>query len=77
MRRKAKPKNARLVIPRVCQFCRSYAVKGPYPHPAGWFCDREGECYILREFGPDGLDACRCTCDRFEVSPITRWNLDE
>jgi hypothetical protein len=61
-REKAKPKNARPVIPSVCRFCRSYAV-----HPGGWWmCEREGCDFVHRDFGADGLAPCKRTCDRFE-----------
>ena len=45
MKHKAKPKNARPVVPRVCRFCRSYLVIGAYPDPDGWTCERESYDY--------------------------------
>ena len=62
----AKPKNFRPVIPRVCCFCRFYTVIGPYAQPDGWACRREGYDYVVRDFGVNGLAACKHTCDRFE-----------
>jgi hypothetical protein len=56
----AKPKNARSTIPAVCGFCRHYCrISG------GWLCEREGNDYIIRDFGADGQAHFRRTCDLF------------
>jgi len=61
----ARPKNFRIVRPRVCGFCRYYAAKAE-----GWFCDREGIDGLRRPFGTYSWSPFRHTCDGF-AKPAT------
>jgi len=59
----ARPKNFRLEIPHVCAFCRWFLC---HSRDEYWYCQREGYDFRRRDFGVDGRNPFRYTCDRFE-----------